>query len=71
MMTRESERRFFTIGEAVERTGLSSYFLRRGCRDGSVPCIRAGVKYLINLPALVERLDQLSRANTEAIDDHH
>lgn len=51
---------FLHIKAAAEVTGLSAYFLRRGCRDGSVPHIRAGRTYLINLPALLQRLNNMS-----------
>lgn len=46
---------FQTINEAVKTTGLSAYYLRNGCRDGSVPHIKSGSKYLINVPALLRK----------------
>lgn len=49
---------FSTITETVKITGLSEYFVRAGCRDGSIPCIRSGVKYLVHLPAFLAQLDQ-------------
>lgn len=48
---------FMTINEAARVTGLSQYYLRRGVRDGTVPYIRSGTKYLINLPRLLEQID--------------
>ena len=48
---------FMTIRDASTRTGLSQYFLRNGCRDGTVPHIKSGSKYLINVPALLRKLD--------------
>lgn len=48
---------FMTISQAARVTGLSQYYLRNGCKDGSVPHIRSGEKYLINLPRLLEKLD--------------
>lgn len=33
---------FQKIEDAVRTTGLSSFFLRKGCRDGSIPCVRSG-----------------------------
>lgn len=47
---------FQKIEAAVRTTGLSAYFLRRGCRDGSVPCIRSGRTYFVNVPGLLEQL---------------
>lgn len=47
---------FQSINEAVRSTGLSSFYLRRGCKDGSVPHIMSGSKYLVNVPALLRKL---------------
>ena len=47
---------FQKIPEACRTTGLSMYYLRRGCRDGSVPHIKSGTVYLINVPALLKKL---------------
>ena len=48
---------FLKIQDAVRVTGLSAYFLRQGCRDGSVPCVRSGRRYFINIPALMRKLN--------------
>lgn len=47
---------FQKIQEACKTTGLSMYFLRRGCRDGSVPCVKSGTVYLVNVPKLLKQL---------------
>ena len=47
---------FQKIADAVKTTGLSSYYLRKGCKDGTVPHIKSGTKYLINIPSLLEKL---------------
>ncbi len=47
---------FQKIEDAVRTTGLSAWFLRRGCRDGSIPCVRSGRTYFINVPGLLEQL---------------
>ena len=47
---------FMKIGAASRVTGLSQYYLRRGCKDGSIPHIRSGTVYLINIPALLKKL---------------
>ena len=44
---------FQKIHDAHKTTGLSIYFLRKGCRDGSIPCIKSGTTYYINVPALL------------------
>ena len=55
---------FQKISDAAKTTGLSRYFLRQGCRDGTIPCVRSGQTYFINIPALLRRL------GTEADDAH-
>lgn len=47
---------FQKIADAVKTTGLSAYFLRQGCRDGSVPHIKSGSVYFVNIPALLRKL---------------
>ena len=48
---------FQKIPDACKTTGLSQYFLRKGCKDGSVPHIKSGPTYYVNVPALLEQLD--------------
>jgi len=47
---------FQKISDAVESTGLSSYFLRSGCKSGTIPHIKSGSVYYINVPALLRQL---------------
>lgn len=47
---------FQKIIQAAKTTGLSQFFLRAGCRDGTVPHIKSGTTYFINIPALLEKL---------------
>lgn len=44
------------ITDACQATGLSQFFLRKGCQDGTVPHIRSGKTYYINVPALLDKL---------------
>lgn len=55
---------FMKIKDASTVTGLSQYALRIGCRNGSVPCIRNGAVYLVNVPALLQKLDKESKGAT-------
>lgn len=52
----ENNRPYQKITDACKTTGLSQYFLRNGCKDGSIPHIRSGATYYINVPALLEKL---------------
>ncbi len=48
---------FMKIKDASKVTGLSMYYLRNGCKDGSVPHVKSGTVYLVNVPRLLEKLD--------------
>lgn len=54
--------RFQKIEAAARTTGLSQYFLRRGCKAGTIPHIKSGNKFLINIPLLIEQMDLASKA---------
>ena len=47
---------FMKIGAASRATGLSQYFLRQGCKDGSVPHIRSGTKIFIDYEHAIAKL---------------
>ena len=47
---------FQKIAEASKITGLSQYYLRRGCRDGSIPHPKSGQAFFVNVPALLRQL---------------
>ena len=53
-------KRFLTIEETAEKTGLSMYYLRQGIKTGRFPFIRCGNKAMINFPKLIEILDNES-----------
>lgn len=50
---------FQKIDEAVKTTGLSAYYLRQGCRSGSIPCVRSGRTFYVNIPALLHQLNRV------------
>ena len=52
---------FQKIMEARKTTGLSQYFLQQGCKNGTIPHIKSGGVYYINVQALVEQLDKRQR----------
>ncbi len=47
---------FQRIPAACRITGLSQSYLRAGCKNGTVPHIKAGGTYLVNVPALLRQL---------------
>lgn len=48
---------FQKIREACATTGLSQFYLRNGCKNGSIPHIKSGGTYYINIPALLKKLE--------------
>lgn len=57
---------FQKIADAATITGLSQYYLRQGCRDGSVPHIKSGTVYFVNVPALLRKLGAQSNMAGDA-----
>lgn len=49
-----------TIPAACRITGLSTKWLRAGCKAGSVPHIMAGRVFMVNVPALLRKLEDAS-----------
>lgn len=47
---------FQKIADTATITGLSQYYLRQGCRNGSVPHVKSGSVYFVNIPALLRKL---------------
>ena len=47
---------FQKITDACRTTGLSQYFLRQGCKAGTIPHVKSGGVYYINIPALLRQL---------------
>ena len=61
-MNYSPERPFMNLTDACKATGLSTYYLRRACKNGTIPHIMCGNKYMVNVPALREMMDTESRA---------
>ena len=47
---------FQKIPDACRTTGLSQFFLRNGIKNGTVPHVRSGQTYYVNIPALLRQL---------------
>lgn len=50
-MSAQKQTPFQTIEQACKTTGLSMYYLRRGCWAGTVPHVKSGRVYYIPEPA--------------------
>ena len=51
---------FMKINDACRTTGLSKFYLRKGCKEGTIPHIKSGDTYYINIQALLKKLDSES-----------
>ncbi len=50
----DPERRLQTLQEASKTTGLSVYALRKGAKEGTIPSLRMGKLYFIDVPGLLQ-----------------
>ena len=48
---------FQSIKSTVRTTGLSEFFLRRLLKEGKLPGVYSGKKFLVNVPSLLELLN--------------
>lgn len=53
---------FQSVRGAAEITGLSRYFIIKGCQAGTVPHIKVGTDYRINMPLFLAQLESSSAA---------
>lgn len=54
--------RYQSVRGAAEITGLSRHFILNGCKAGTVPHIKVGVDYRIDMPLFFQQLENLSAA---------
>ena len=52
---------FQSIRSAAAITGLSTCYIRDGCKAGTIPHVRCGTDYRINLPLWLEQLNAESK----------
>ena len=60
---------FKTINETAKMTGLSRTYIRTGCKNGSIPCIRLGsgtnAVYKIHVAQFCEMLEKQAAGISE------
>lgn len=54
---------YFSTTEAAAYTGLSRKYLRSGIKNGTVPAIKSGRVYKINVPKLLEILEKEAQSH--------
>lgn len=58
---------FQSILNAARTTGLSQFYLRQGCKAGTVPHIKSGNCFMVNVPLLVQKLNAESLQNADKV----
>lgn len=58
MKTQYSGPVLVSINEAARITGLSRFSVREGCKNHTIPALKNGVVWLVNLPKLLEQIEQ-------------
>ncbi len=58
----ESYPPFCRIKDACRYTGLSQFYIRKGCIDGRIPYLMSGRTYFVNMRELFRILDEESKA---------
>ncbi len=53
-----------SITGAAFLTGLSQSYIREGCKAGTIPHIRVGTDYRVNMPLFMEQLNRESKGVT-------
>ena len=62
-------KKFTSIKEAATITGLTDYYIRNGCKNGTIPHIKSGRKTCIDMDAFLQQLNNemySGRENKEA-----
>ena len=49
---------FQPVSGASQLTGLSMGSIRQGCKDGTIPHLKVGKDYRINMPLWMEQLEE-------------
>ena len=64
-MSTEKTKILMTLKEACRETGYSVYYLRSGCKAGTVPHVMSGNRYLVKVPLLIEKLNEESKKRND------
>ena len=56
---------FQSISGAAKLTGLSMYYIRTGCKSGTVPHIKCGDDYRICMPQFLAQLEKQARDSVQ------
>jgi len=54
-----------SVEQASKTLGVSKYWLREGLKAGTIPHMKSGAKYLVNIPATIARINAESEANAQ------
>lgn len=54
-----------TISVAARITGLSQYYIRTGCKSGTVPHVKCGDEYRVCMPQFLAQLEKQARDSVQ------
>ena len=52
---------YMSIKQTAQKTGIAESCIRKLVKDGGVPGVYVGVKYMVNVPLFVEQLNKTSQ----------
>ena len=62
-------RLFATIEQASKYTGLAQSYIRAGVKNGTIPHIKSGRKYLVNMLRFLEMIEATENTTGGEIDE--
>lgn len=62
----DEQKRFLTIRQVAKTGILTEYHLRKLHKDGRIPGIYSGTRFLVNYPLLIEALNKISMSDKGA-----
>ena len=60
-LNKQFAKKHLSIAEAAEFAGVSKYFIKNGIRKGTIPYIKSGNRFLINIDEFLKTVNELSR----------
>ena len=56
-----------SIRGASRISGLAQGYIRAGCKNGTIPCLRVGREYKDNMPLFLQQLEAASTVNLKGV----
>lgn len=56
-----------SIRGASRISALAQGYIRAGCKNGTIPCLRVGREYKVNMPLFLQQLEAASTVNLKGV----